>query len=195
MAAAYYSRIDFPAALAFDAPMKEGKLYVANAAPPLVISTPPVTLSTPLSSTIQHALVTVTGAFAGFLRDVETRVLETCIENKDTWFNSPKDEELLRHDFKSFLVDDGTMKLRVSPTLAVYDASGNPVGPEEADVGQQVRCVWELPRICFGSREFGALWRLVQVRFVEVQPCLIADEESASEGGEPYDDVDEQEFQ
>lgn len=187
--AAYYTTIDL-ASQAFEPLAKQNKLYVAALAPPLAVLTPPVQLASTLDAD-DFAYLRPVGAFAGWLRDAEAWVLDTCIANKAEWFRKDVDDDALRHNFKSFFRDDGGFKVK-SAGVAVFGVDGTPAGAEEAAEGCHVRCVLELARVCFGRQEFGAMWRLVQARLVEVPPCLIADDEAEdAEDAEDADDADD----
>lgn len=187
--AQYFRSVDLQA-LEFEPVAKHNRLYVAALAPTLRVQTPPVQLATALGDDEPFALLRPTGPFAQFLRDAEARVLATCVQRKGEWFPHEVDDDELRHNFKSFFVGDdgGSFKVKVLPgELAVFDAAGAPAGPEEAGAGCHVRCVLELARVCFGRREFGAMWRLAQARVVDVPPCLIdegAEEEAEGEAEE-----------
>jgi hypothetical protein len=181
--APYFSTADL-GALQFEPVTRHGKLYVSNLASPLVVSTPPVRLSGPLTDDAPFVFLRPTGKFSTWLRDVEDRVLEACLANKADWFPKPLDDDALRHNFKSFFRGD-EFKVR-REAVAVFDEHGNAVGVEEA--GDHVRCVLELHRVCFGRQEFGAMWRLVQAQAVTVPSCLI--EVPCEEAGEEGDDAE-----
>lgn len=186
--------------VSFEPITKQGKLYVANLSPTLLILAPPVELVSSLESEAPFAYIRPVGEFATFLRDTEAFILDQCIKRKAEWFRKGLDDDALRHNFKSFFRDND-FKVKVAD-VAAFGVQKEPVGQEDIPVGKHVRCVLELSRICFGRQEFGAMWRLAQVREVEVPACMIQDErddedepagESVDEcGGEP--DADEHEF-
>lgn len=196
----YYKAVDL-GSLQFEPLTKLNKLYVANLAAPLSVQTPPVELATGLGEG-DFACIKPSGQFLQWLRDVEDAILERAVQNKADWFRKELSTDVLRHNFKSFFRDDGQFKVRTDGDVPVFDAQKNAVGSEEAAPGTSVRCVLELVRVCFGRQEFGAMWRLVQARLVDPQPCLIDDAAevdddvpvpvSDDDGGEA--DVDEQEF-
>lgn len=199
--AAYYTTVDL-AAQAFEPLAKQNKLYVAALSPPLTVLTPPVQLASALDDADDFAYLRPAGAFAAWLRGAEAWVLDACIANKAAWFRKDVDDDALRHNFKSFFRDDGQFKVR-SAGATVFGVDGAPAGLEEATEGRHARCVLELTRVCFGRQEFGAMWRLVQARLVDVPPCLIEDgdgddnapDEDASDDGGPQPlDADEREF-
>lgn len=202
-AATYYKRVDVPS-LAFEPVQKEGRLYVSYLQPPLLIQTPPVTMTSGLDGDASHATFAPTAEFAAFLRDVESRVLAVCLDNRESWIKKKVDDDTLRQNFKSFFAD-GSFRVRVAGDVPVFDARRNLIAGEDVCEGSLVRCVLELTRICFGRQEFGAMWRLVQAQLVEAQPCLVdpaveavaGDEEGAgaSDDEEGTGDLDEQEFQ
>lgn len=180
MAATYYDAVDLHAALAFEPVTKVHKLYVANLTQPLQVVTPPVELLTALDAAEPFAFIKAQGRFAEFLKTVEARVLELSVEHKAAWFRKPVDDDALRHNFKSFFGDDGAFKVKAQE-VALFGTDLAPAGLEEGAAGRHVRCVLELARVCFGRQEFGAMWRLVQARLVEVPPCLIPEEEEGEE--------------
>lgn len=207
----YYTAVDL-STHAFEPLAKQNKLYVANLAPALTVVTPPVQLASSLADAdAPFAYLRPHGRLAAWLRDVEAWVLDACLANKGAWFRKDVDDDALRHNFKSFFRETGEFKVRTSAggDVAVFAEDGQPAGAEEAVEGRHVRCVLELSRVCFGRQEFGAMWRLVQARLVDVPPCLIhdddddeaADAEDAGAqdvhvGEEPEEplDADEQEF-
>ena len=194
-----YRAVDL-SSLCFEPVAKQGKLYVANLGPPLQVLTPPVELVTAIEQ--PFAYVRPAGDFAAFLRRVEEVVLEESIRRKAEWFRKDIDDDALRHNFKSFFREGGDFKVKVAEDVCAFSLRKEPLGPEDVRVGQTVRCVLELGRVCFGRQEFGAMWRLVQAREVEVPPCLIADddegaqedEQGSEQGGGEGDDADETEF-
>lgn len=198
--AAYYTTVDL-AAQAFEPLARQNKLYVAALSPPLAVLTPPVQLASTLDAD-DFAYLRPVGAFAEWLRGAEAWVLDACIANKAQWFRKDVDDDALRHNFKSFFRDDGGFKVR-SAGVAVFGVDGAPAGAEEAAEGRHVRCVLELVRVCFGRQEFGAMWRLVQARLVDVPPCLIEDGDDApvedddgtsDDASQQAMDADEREF-
>ena len=197
--ASSYRSVDLTT-LSFEPVAKQGKLYVANLSPALSVLTPPVELATPLDSDAPFAYVRPAGDFARFLHDVEAFVLDQCLKRKSEWFRKDLDDDALRNNFKSFF-REGEFKVKVAGEVAAFGIKKEPIGPEDVRVGQQVRCVLELERVCFGRQEFGAMWRLVQVREVEVPACMIDDAAEDSDSGVSEDgrddderDADEQEF-
>lgn len=176
---AYYTTVDV-GTLEFEAPAKQGRLYVAPLSPPLLVLTPPVELASALDGADgPFAYLRPTGRFAAWLRDVEARVLDACVARKAEWLRKDVDDDALRHNFKSFFGEGGELKVRVQPgEVGVFDAEGAPAGAEEAGAGTRVRAVLELARVCFGRQEFGAMWRLTQARVTPVPPCLIADDDT-----------------
>lgn len=194
MAAPSYKTIDLPS-LSFEPVVKQNKLYVANLTNPVVIQTPPVALVSSLAEDVPFVYIRPTSEFAQFLKSVEAFVLEQSIRNRVDWFRKDLDADALRHNFKSFFREDD-FKVKVTGDIASFNAAREPIGPEELDVGKQARCVLELTRICFGRQEFGAMWRLVQVREVVVPECMIDDalEEATSERSEDDEDAEDAEF-
>ena len=109
------------------------------------------------------------------MREVESTILQRCIENKAEWFRKDIDDDVLRHNFKSFFKDDDSLKVKVAQDAAVFDRDRHPAGLEDLVAGEGVRLILELTRICFGRQEFGALWRIVQAQLVPTPACLITD--------------------
>lgn len=197
--ARYYREVDLDA-VTFEPVEQVNRLYVSSLTQPLSVLTPPVELASSLGGDEPFLYIRPTGGFAQFLRDAEARVLDESMRQKVTWFRREVEDDVLRHNFKSFFREDGAFKVKVQGEPAVFDAQRNAVGAEEATAGRLARCVLELVRVCFGRQEFGAMWRLAQARLVEVPPCLIddepgdADEQDAEEEESGDADPDEQEF-
>lgn len=196
MAVPYFRSVDV-ASVGFEALEKDNNLYVARLSPPVQVQTPPVQLGSALDpDNAAFVYLRPSGQFRKFLEGVEAWILAKSIENKADWFRRQVDDDVLRHNFKSFFRDDANFKVRVEPDVPLYD-KGAQVGHEEAGEGRQVRCVLELVRVCFGQREFGGMWRLVQASLVEEQPCLISEDGgSETEGEDPEQPAppEEQEF-
>jgi hypothetical protein len=192
----YYKHVDV-AALEFSALEKDNKVYVSRLEPGLRIQTPPVTIAGLSVADAPFAFLAASGPFATFLRDIEARVLDHCVRDKAALFPGKDiDDDALRHNFKSFFRDDGSIKVKVLPDVAVFDSARAPLAREDIDDGSHVRCLLELTRICFGRQEFGVMWRVDQVQAVEVPECLIddaADEECADPPGDD-DDTEASEF-
>jgi hypothetical protein len=176
--------------LAFDPIEREGKLYVVKLQPKITIVTPPMTLASSLvdedGEALPFASLAPSAQFGGFLRRVEAAVLAACIAHKAEWFRRDLDDDALRSGFKTFLRPNGTVKVKVPDEVAAFDASAGAVVPGDIAAGAQVRGVLELAKISFGKTEFGAMWKLVQVREVTVPRCLIDDT-----GDELSDDDDD----
>lgn len=173
--AQYYLSVDLTA-LDVGPSAKEHKVYVAPLDPPLAVQTPPVTLASSLEDGQTFALLETSGAFLAFVRAAEAAVLDRVVEKRAELLRRDVDPDSLRANFKSFVTDAGVLRVKVADDLAVYDASQQVVGREEAAEGARVRCVLELARVCFGRAEFGAVWRLTQVQRVAASPCLITPE-------------------
>ena len=197
-AAPYYTTVSREAleALQFDEPTKENSCYVARVRPALTVSTPPVRLATSLDPVdVPFLLVRPEKRFARFLAEVEALVLATCLERAADWFPRKKVDP---DNFKSFFKPDGDFKVRVPADVLCFDEQGTPGAPEELEEGCHARCVLTLERICFGKREFGAMWAATQVKRASSAACAVAavveergeeaggDEEAG--GGEPAGD-------
>lgn len=200
----YYTSADV-ACMTFGPVVQGRKIYVANLTEPLEVRTPPVELATSLGDPGCYVVLRPAGGFARFLADVEARVLQYCLENKEALFGKKvRDDDVLRTNFKSFFEEAG-FRVRVKEGgVTVFDPDGVPVGPEEAPAGTCAHCVLRLTRACFGEREFGAMWCLEQARIARVRPCLIPAEASdhdelPNEGDDSPEEVaadpDEHEFQ
>ena len=190
----YYKSVDV-SDVAFEPLTKDNKLYVANLTPRLLVQSPPVKLASSYDPCgVPFVYLAPTGQFARFLRDVESTVLQRCIENKAEWFRKDIDDDVLRHNFKSFFKDE-SLKVKLAQDAAVFDRDRHPTGLEELVAGEGVRCILELTRICFGRQEFGALWRIVQAQLVPTPACLITattdeeeDDQADASDGCPSDD-------
>lgn len=176
--------------LAFDPVEREGKLYVVKLRPKMVVVTPPMTLASSLvdgdGEPLPFASLAPPAQLASFLRRVESAALAACLANKADWFRKDLDDDALRAGFKSFLRANGTLKVKVPDDLAAFDASKKPVAPGDVSPGAQVRGILELAKISFGKTEFGAMWKLVQLREMSVPECLIDDADENSEDDDDF---------
>jgi hypothetical protein len=159
---------------------RDGKLYSVKLRPACRVQTPAVALTAALvdddGDPLPFASLAVSGHFAAFVRKVEAAVLDACLANKAAWFRKDLDDDVLRAGFKSFLRPNGTLKLKVPEDVAVFDADKTLVAPGDVPAGTQVRAIIELAKVSFGKTEFGAMWRLVQVRALATPQCLIEDD-------------------
>jgi hypothetical protein len=194
----YYKKV-CPSSIDFLAPVKEPrgkKVYVSNIAHgPLTVRTPPVSFleAVPDGVGANEAFVgvAVPVSFGAWLKRVEDRILEQCIQNRAEWFKGSRakdDGATLTADFKSFFEDTGAFKLKIPADTKWYDASGTPIGPEEIDPGCHLRCTWVLRRICFGARQFGAIWALEQARVAEIPVCVLPATTDDSDNGSDADE-------
>ena len=150
---------------------KAGGLYVARLATPLVVQTPPMVLVSALDdehgTPLSRAHVEPTPAFEAFARDVEKRVLDAALVNKQAWFRRPLEDQSLRASLKRFCTEGVALQVRVPADVELFDAEGAPIARDHADVqpgARQLRLILRLSEVCFGKNEFGALWTLVQAR-------------------------------
>lgn len=170
---------------------REPKLYAVSISPALRVQTPVLTV---VNDTVAEpgAALALKGAHQApdglfkFFKDVESRVLDACIENKAAWF--PKGETLdadtLRSSFKTFVVDD-CLKTRFQDDCVVYDQNRHPLeDPADLSAGTQVRCVLELSKISFGKHEFGVMWRVAQMLLLP--GCLIDEADVVESGDEDF---------
>lgn len=195
----HFSAVDVADALReFSDLEKSGGVYVARLPTPLEVVTPPLTLLSPLldedGGEAGHALLKLSPEFEAFAEEVERRVLEACLANKDTWFRRRLDDDALRASFKQ-LCKGGTLKVKLRPGAAVFDACGEPVAPGDVDAGARMKCLLELTKVCFGKTEFGAMWSLAQARLApppaSAPKCLIGDDDGAAEAPVAPDETDE----
>lgn len=180
----YFSSVDLASALdpctAFEELQKQGNLYVAPLAAPLLVQTPPLTLGSPLEdedgSPLPHAHLGLPKAVEHFARAAERAVLEAALTNKAAWFRRPIEDASLRASFKQFC-REGHLKVRVPRDALVFDSGGTLVTRESVAVGSSARCLLELSKVCFGRTEFGAMWTLVQAQLAAAPPppprCMI----------------------
>lgn len=175
---------------AFEPMEREGKLYVVRLRPKILVQTPPLALTSSLvdddGEPLTFAHLAPAGQFAAFLRRAEAAVLDACLAHKHDWFRKDFEDDALRSGFKTFLRPNGTIKVKVPEDVAVFDVAKRPIPPGDAPAGSQVRCILELAKISFGKTEFGAAWKLVQVRSIAQPRCLIDD--TADEASSDDDD-------
>jgi hypothetical protein len=208
----YYRDVDLNAALApaaFGPLEKVGSAYVSRLAAPLLVQTPALRLADPPSGT--HAVLSLPAGLLRFASAVEDRVLQACLACKQDWFKRPIEDGSLRASFKRFVCGErGTLKARVTPQTAVFDARGDHVDDDDEEGrrailsgagGAGVRCLLELSKVCFGRTEFGVTWTLVQAQQApaphDARPpprCLIdpgAEEAAARRGAQPDPEIGE----
>ena len=196
--------VDLAAAFSeFEPLVKEGGVYVARLARPLVVQTPPLTVAAPLGGDDEpttHAHLGLPPGFADFAARVEAAALEACLAHKADWFRRPLEDDALRASFKRFL-DPATsiLKVRLPRSAPVFDAQGELVDRDAVPTGSGARCLLELSKLSFGRTEFGGMWSLVQAQQVQAPPappapvCLIdaSDDDDADpeEGAAAEDDA------
>jgi hypothetical protein len=154
--------------------VKQGSVYAAALEPELVVASSPVTLMTPLNQTDLGgwAYIAPEEGFAKWLASVEGAVADLAVDR--AWFKGP--DEAVRSALKTFFKVNGTFKVRVPDDLACFDAAGAVIDVSDVPAGATARVVLELPRVTFGRREYGAAWRIKQVRLYEAPVCLIRDD-------------------
>lgn len=173
----FYKRAD-PARLADPAaylpPKRVGSVYVAALAQPLLIQTPPVIVTSPLTETHAHLRVE-SPDLIDFLRAAEHAVLQAAMASKDSWFGGRvTDDDALRASFREFCKPEGAVQVRVDPGAAVFDHQGallaEPADWPGAAGRAKARCILELRGVRFGRTEFGAAWTIVQAQALPPPP-------------------------
>lgn len=162
---------------------KEPPVYVANLLPkPLVITTGVITLAAPVAGPdgepLPSTVLKLPLAANNFFADVEVAIKNTCIEKKAQWFKESLSNDALHMSFKSFLHED-CLSVRVDEGVTAFGPDKTQVPlPEE---NTKVKAVLELSRITFGKTEFGAKWKLRQLKVMEVAPKYLFDDEDIAD--------------
>lgn len=176
-------------AVELSAARKDERVYVSDLTAPISVLSPTVTLD---SVSGPFAWLRVNDAFAGVLSQVDSNVVDAVTARKDEVLGKPVTDEFLREHYKTFL-DGDVLKVRVDPDVTVFDHLARGVFLDEVPLGARVRCALDLRRVCFGRAEWGAMWRLVQLRTLPDGECVVAldDEGPGEEDPEaPGDDPD-----
>lgn len=165
--------------LEFEPLAREGRTYVARLARGgLLTVTPPCALASPLTDEAgapePFVWLRPTAAFGKFVADVEERLLAAAVRNKLEWLRKDVPDDALRSSFKSFVREDGAVRVKSGEGLAAFSADRAPADPALVR-GPRVRCVLALRQLTFGKTEFGGCWRLVQVLDVPDAECMIQD--------------------
>lgn len=177
-----YSAIDLSSAFKLNEAAKEHKVYVSHLEVPVTVTTPPLTLDTPIDPTSASFAVLSQGGpqFTAFLENVQSALLDAVVANKLAVLGRAVSDETLKTNQKTFL-DDDAVKVRVTDDVHAFDVVGRAVDVDHIPAGSRVRCVLELARVCFGRAEWGGMWRVVQVRACETCHIPDADPEESEE--------------
>jgi hypothetical protein len=164
----YYTDVN-PNVSDFLSMRKVDGVYIVPFKKPFVIQTPILKIT---ELTKSSASLRVTKGFAKFVGEFEDSVLSATKKHKSEWFKDEIDDDTIENGLKSFLTDDGDLKVKVSEDLASFDEDGNFLG-DGFDVPAGVRCILEVSGICFGSIEFGAIFTLSQMQVARLPKCAI----------------------
>lgn len=164
----YYTDAD-PNVDEFLSMRKVDGVYIVPFKKPLVIQTPILKIT---DLTKSSASLKVTRGFSKFVNEFEDSILLATKKHKSEWFKDEIDDDTIENGLKSFLTDDGDLKVKVSEDLASFDEDGNFLG-DGFDVPAGVRCILEVSGICFGSIEFGAIFTLAQMQVARLPKCAI----------------------
>ena len=175
----YYKDVDLD--FRFLPMQKVDNLYVAPLAEALRVQTPPVVLTGDVRA--PEARLVARGSFKHFATGVEQAIVDAAILNKATWFKKEITDEALVKGFKSFVSGKG-MKVKLDDDLVAFDADGDIVDFDDLDTPVSVRCIIELDGVCFGRKEFGAMWTVTQMQVARLPRCAITNEKSSKFGGQ-----------
>ena len=155
--------------------VKDGGVYVAPLASPLVVQTSvPITLTSDLQGDFAMLELPSGGDYVAFFKAAEATILQQCVAHRGAWFKDSATDETLVAAFKSF-VDGQTLKVRIADEALAFDQRKEPIDPVDIPSGTHVRVVLELSRACFGKTTFGAMWKLVQIQALPSLACLFKD--------------------
>jgi hypothetical protein len=169
--------------------VRDGQVYVSAREAPLLVHCPPVRLASSLTAgdddTQDFVLLKPKAALLDTFKVVEAQAIALAIANKATWFREDISEDTIAASFKSFVDGEaGTVRVRVSEALAVYDA-GKALVSSPPPKGTRVRAVLELARITFGKTQFGLVWTLKQLKLADIPAaCLFDDEDEDGTGAQ-----------
>jgi hypothetical protein len=165
---AYFKDLDL-SGLGFGAFQKVGKLYFAPFDRTVRVQSPTLALASDLTD--GDATLKISGSFRKFVDSTEAALFGHAVAHPE-WTNKPEAD--LRRYFKSFVTGD-EVRVKIADDLAVFDADGHVLDPEDVHARSTVRCILELDGICFGRRGFGAMWTLTQAQVVGAPRMLISD--------------------
>ena len=148
---------------------KENGVYFVPLRKPVLIQTPVVKLTEPISG--DSTTVRVSGGFAKFVKNHEENMLKLTKENKTKWFKNGIEDSALDSGFKSFLETD-TLKVKISDDFAAFDTDGDFIDSTFCTPAE-VRCILKISGVWFGSAEFGSIMSLVQTQLAKLPKCSI----------------------
>lgn len=148
---------------------KENGVYFVPLKKPVLIQTPVVKLTEPISG--DSTVVRVSGGFAKFVKNHEENMLRLTKENKTRWFKNGIEDSALDIGFKSFLESD-TLKVKISDEFAAFDTDGDFIDSTFCTPAE-VRCILKISGVWFGSAEFGSIMSLVQTQLAKLPKCSI----------------------
>jgi len=148
---------------------KENGVYFVPLKKPVLIQTPVVKLTEPISG--DSTVVRVSGGFAKFVKNHEENMLRLTKENKTRWFKNGIEDSALDSGFKSFLESD-TLKVKISDEFAAFDTDGDFIDSTFCTPAE-VRCILKISGVWFGSAEFGSIMSLVQTQLAKLPKCSI----------------------
>lgn len=171
----HYKRVDV-GTLRFMPMEKVDNMYVVPLATPLRVQTPPVLLVGDIHSTTIRLVGR--GSFKRFAQSVEQAILKAAIDHKAEWFRKPITDETLTKGFKSFVSGKG-FKVKLDDDLMAFDSEGDIMDFDDFDTPVSARCIIELDGVCFGRKEFGAMWNLAQLQIARLPQCIISSPKAA----------------
>lgn len=142
---------------------RDDNIFVAPFQPTVTITTPPCTLETILEQE-DFAVLKLSKACAQAFAHVEAAVLEEALTRKDQWFREGTSDEAVREAYKQFVdVENQTLTVKVADDIAAFDVDKTSVDLPAAP-STRVKALLALTHLSFGKHEWGALWRLKQVK-------------------------------
>jgi len=126
---------------------------------------------------------------------VDTEIINKAVEKSETWFNKSITKEVLETMFESS-VNDGVfeaslIKSKGKVSTIVYDQNKSEIPMSEFKPGTKCDIIVELSGIWFLRRNFGAIWRIVQIRVKSSKPkvYLFEDDSTPDDDDEAVDEI------
>jgi len=154
---------------------RDNTVYVSNVMDDaIVFKTPVVTLTTPLiiGDELQDFVeLKFKKAHLDVFEVIEKSLRTVAMQRKGDWFkNDDLSDDVIQHAFKSFINHEAkTLRVRVDDGIATYTTCRTRCDPP-IGTGVKVKAVLELHRATFTKTQFGAIWTLKQLKWVDDVP-------------------------